>query len=79
MYTFNIPKKNFNPQSYTRFLKPLQKIFPNTPQLKSWGYRPLKMIFEDQLHALIFSISRNMNQLETLFNALKRTILPKNI
>jgi len=54
MYTSNIPKKNFNPQSYTRFLKPLQKIFPNTTQLKSRGHRPLKMTFKDQLHALIF-------------------------
>ena len=54
MCVFNIPKKNFNTQSHTRFLKPLQKIFPNTPQLKSRGPRPLKMTFEDQLHALIF-------------------------
>ena len=54
MHTFNIPKNFFTPQSNTRFLKPLQKIFPNTPQLKSRGHRPLKMTFENQLHALIF-------------------------
>ena len=54
MQTFNIPKKKFNYQSHTQFLKPLQKISPNTPPLKSRGHRPLKMTFEDQLHALIF-------------------------
>jgi hypothetical protein len=54
MQVFNIPKKNFNPQSHAQFLKPLQKIFPDTPQLKSQGHRPLKMTFEDQLNALIF-------------------------
>lgn len=54
MQAFNIPKKKFNPQSHARFLKPLQNIFPDTPLLKSKGHRPLKMTFEDQLHALIF-------------------------
>nr|CBX30674.1 unknown protein [uncultured Desulfobacterium sp.] len=27
MRAFNIPKKKFNTSSYTRFVKPLQKIF----------------------------------------------------
>ena len=54
MHALNIPKKNFSPQSYARLLKPLQKISHSTPQLKSRGHRPLKMTFEDQLHALIF-------------------------
>ena len=54
MQSFNIPKKKFNPQSHVQFLKPLQNIFPETPQLKSRGSRPLKMTFEDQLQALIF-------------------------
>ena len=54
MEAFNIPKKRFNPQSHNQFIKPLQKFFPDAPQLKSRGHRPLKMTFEDQLHALIF-------------------------
>jgi len=54
MQSFNIPKKKFNPRLHARFLNPLQNILPDTPQLKSRGHRPLKMTFEDQLHALIF-------------------------
>ena len=54
MRAFNIPKKKFNASSHTRFVKPLQKVFHSIPLLESRGYRPLKMTFEDQLHALIF-------------------------
>jgi len=60
MQAFNIPKKRFDPQSHAQFLKPLQKISPNTPPLKSGGYRPLKMTFENQLHALIFFHLRDL-------------------
>jgi len=54
MCSFNIPKKKFNTSSHTRFVKPLQKVFHSMPLLEPRGYRPLKMTFEDQLHALIF-------------------------
>ena len=54
MHTFCVPKKKLNPQAYARFLKPIQKFSHDTPALESRGNRPLKMTFEDQLHALIF-------------------------
>ncbi|WP_457552776.1 IS4 family transposase [Desulfobacula sp.] len=54
MHKFNIPKKIFSPQAYARFINPLQKFAHGTPVLESKGNRPLKMTFEDQLHALIF-------------------------
>lgn len=40
--------------SYKKFTKPLKKILPNTPVLKSRGYRPLQMTFHDQLNGLIY-------------------------
>lgn len=54
MRSLYIPKENFESRSYTQYLLPLQDILPNTPTLESRGDRPLKMTFEDQLHALIF-------------------------
>ena len=54
MRSINIPKKKLNPQAYVHFLKPLQKFSYDTPLLESRGNRPLKMTFQDQLHALIF-------------------------
>ncbi len=54
MRSLYIPKENFDSRSYAQYLSPLQDILPNTPALESRGNRPLKMTFEDQLHALIF-------------------------
>lgn len=46
-YTYPAP-------SYNQLTKPLTSVLPNTPLLEARGNRPLKMTFEDQLHALIF-------------------------
>lgn len=54
MQLFYTPKTHFDSRSYAHYLSPLHTILPNTPMLESRGYRPLKMTFEDQLHALIF-------------------------
>ena len=40
--------------SFYEFYQPIKNVLPKTPILKSWGYRPLKMTFEDHLKALIF-------------------------
>lgn len=54
MRLFDTPKPHFDSRSYAQYLSPLYNILPNAPTLESRGYRPLKMTFEDQLHALIF-------------------------
>ena len=79
MQSFNIPKKKFNPQSHVQFLKPLQNIFPETPQLKSRGSRPLKMTFEDQLQALIFFHLQEHESARDLIQHLKEDDFAKNV
>ncbi len=54
MRSLYIPKENFESRSYAQYLLPLMDILPNAPTLRARGNRPLKMTFEDQLHALIF-------------------------
>lgn len=41
-------------ETYNLFIAPLKTILPNAPQLKAKGDRPLKLLFEDQLNALIY-------------------------
>jgi len=52
--SFGPYSKKFNKPSFFGFYQPLTKILPQAPVLKSRGYRPLKMNFEDQLKTLIF-------------------------
>jgi len=57
--SYKMPRKIYRKNcivapSFKQLIQPLTKILPNTPELESWGNRPLKMTFEDQLSALIF-------------------------
>ncbi|MCP3872906.1 MAG: IS4 family transposase [Desulfobacteraceae bacterium] len=54
MRSFRQKKVHFDSRCYSHYLSPLQVVLPNTPTLESKGNRPLKMTFEDQLHALMF-------------------------
>lgn len=78
MYPINIPKKKLNPQAYVRFLKPLRKFSHDTPVLESRGNRPLKMTFEDQLHALIFFHLQEYESARDLIQHLKEDSFAKD-
>nr|WP_319493489.1 hypothetical protein [uncultured Desulfobacter sp.] len=54
MFKKNPPKFEITSETFDRFIAPLTKILTHTPELLSRGDRPLKMIFEDQLKALVY-------------------------
>ena len=70
--------------SYKKFTKPLKKVLSNTPILKSRGYRPLQMTFEDQLNGLIFfhlqefKSGRHLIQVLEKDNFAREVIAPKD-
>ena len=47
-------KKKIDSKTYKLYTKPLEMALRNVSILLARGARPLKMTFEDQLHALIF-------------------------
>ena len=70
--------------SYKKFVKPIKKVLPKTPDLVSRGNRPLQMTFEDQLDALIyfhlqeFKSGRHLIQVLEKDNFAREVIAPKN-
>jgi hypothetical protein len=46
--------KHLTARSFRRLLKPAAKVLKTSPSLKARGDRPLQMMFEDQLNALIY-------------------------
>lgn len=70
--------------SYKKFTKPLKKVLLKTPVLKSRGYRPLQMTFEDQLNGLIFfhlqefKSGRHLIQVLEKDNFAREVIAPKD-
>ncbi len=65
------PKKNAIIPVFKKFIRPITKILPYTPCLKSRGNRPLKMTFEDQLYALIFFHLEGHSSARELIQTLK--------
>lgn len=49
-----IPKKNLESLNFNKYIRPLQNLLPNAPELLPRGDRPFQMTFEDQIKALIF-------------------------
>jgi hypothetical protein len=64
-------KVHFDSHSYGNYLNPLHSVLPNTLILESRGNRPLKMTFEDQLHALLFFHLQEHESAQDLIQHLK--------
>jgi hypothetical protein len=47
-------RKKLRSLSFQKYYHPAQRVLPFAPELRSKGYRPLNMEFEDQLKALIY-------------------------
>lgn len=49
-----LPKKKIDSRRYNGYVSPVRPILKICPELKSRGDRPLKLSFDDQLHALLY-------------------------
>lgn len=70
-------KVQFDSHSYGNYLNPLHTVLPNAPILESRGNRPLKMTFEDQLHALLFFHLQEHESARDLIQHLKEDTFAK--
>ena len=60
-----------NSETFDLFIAPLKTILPNAPQLNAKGDRPLKLLLEDQLNALIYFHLQEHSSARSLIQTMK--------
>ncbi len=77
MTRISITKATIQSLNFDKFRDPLIRSFPQAPELKSRGDRPLKMTFEDQINALIYFHLQEHKSARHLVQDLKENIFAK--